>query len=143
MARKEERPDDLEISWDNLQVRILIIAPSILRSTLGLVNKINYPVDLIEVKRWVEGDNQFMLVNKLEEEEKVSKAKPVSGLQNYDEMFYKTQYNSKSAEHFMRYIRQVEKLVHSEVWNGGRSSDYKLRFDFSFDIVTVCHEKPA
>ena len=27
--------------------------------------------------------------------------------------------------------------------NGGRSSDYKLSFDLSFDIVTVCHEKPA
>lgn len=113
---KEERPDDLEISWDSLQVRILIIAPSILRSTLDLVNKINYPVDLIEVKRWVEGDNQFMLVNKLEEEEKVSRAKPVSGLLNYDEAFYKSQYNNKSAEHFMRYIREVEKLVQSQGW---------------------------
>lgn len=113
---KEDRPDDLEISWDTLQVRILIIAPSILRSTLGLVNKINYPVDLIEVKRWVEGDNQFMLVNRLEDEEKVSRAKPISGLQNYDEAFYKSQYNSKSAEHFMRYIREVEKLVQGQGW---------------------------
>ena len=25
----------------------------------------------------------------------------------------------------------------------GRSSDYKLRFGFSFDTVTICHEKPA
>jgi hypothetical protein len=57
-----------------------------------------------------------MLVNKLEEVEKVSKAKPVSGLQHYDEMFYKGHYNSKSAEHFIRYIREVEKLVHSEKW---------------------------
>lgn len=47
----EDKPDDIEINWDKLQVRILIIAPTIRRSTLDLVNRINYPVDPIEVKR--------------------------------------------------------------------------------------------
>lgn len=113
---KEEKPDDLEIGWDSLQVRILIIAPSIHRSTLGLVNKINYQIDLIEVKRWVEGNNQFMLVNKLEDEDKEGRIKPVSGLQTYNESFYKSHYNKKSAESFMEYIREVEKLVQSQGW---------------------------
>jgi hypothetical protein len=76
----ESKPDDLSISWDNFQVRIIVIAPNILRSTLDIVNKINYSVDLIEVKRWVEGENQLLLVNKLEEEKRVQ-PKPVSGLQ--------------------------------------------------------------
>ncbi|MDL1971455.1 MAG: hypothetical protein LWW94_10950, partial [Candidatus Desulfofervidaceae bacterium] len=40
----ENKPDDLSISWDNFQVRIIVIAPSILRSTLDIVEKINYPV---------------------------------------------------------------------------------------------------
>jgi len=100
----ENKPDDLAISWDNFQVRIIVIAPNILRSTLDIVNKINYPVDLIEVKRWVEGDNQFLLMNKLEEESK-TRPKPVSGLQMYDEEFYRKQYNRKSAEEFLRYIK--------------------------------------
>src|SRR5258706_2557626 len=47
----ENKPDDLSISWDDIQVRILVIAPSILRSTMDIVEKINYPVDLIEVTR--------------------------------------------------------------------------------------------
>jgi len=59
----ENKPDDLSTSWDSFQVRIIVIAPTILRSTLDVVNKINYPVDLIEIKRWVEGGNQFLLVN--------------------------------------------------------------------------------
>jgi len=58
-------PDDIIPEWDRLQVRILVIAPSILGSTLNLVDKINYAVDLIEVKRWVEGKNEILLVNKL------------------------------------------------------------------------------
>ena len=69
----DNKPDDLQINWDNFQVRILIIAPSILRSTLGIVEKINYSVDLIEVKRWMEGDNQLLLVDRLEQEEKKSR----------------------------------------------------------------------
>jgi len=112
----ENKPDDLAISWDNFQVRIIVIAPNILRSTLDIVNKINYPVDLIEVKRWVEGDNQFLLMNKLEEESK-TRPKPVSGLQMYDEEFYRKQYNRKSAEEFLRYIKAVEKIIKQKEWD--------------------------
>lgn len=112
----ENRPDELSISWDDFQVRIIVIAPSIHKSTLDIVNKINYPVDLIEVKRWIEEDNQLLLVNKLEEEEKV-KPSPVAGLENYDEEFYKRNYNKKSAEQFLKYIKDVEKLIKSKGWN--------------------------
>jgi hypothetical protein len=112
----DNKPDDLHINWDSFQVRILIIAPSILRSTLGIVEKINYDVDLIEVKRWVEGDNQLLLVDKLEQEEKRSKTKTVSGLQNYDEDFYKSNYNKQSAVQFIKYTKELEKLVKRRGW---------------------------
>jgi len=111
----ENKPDDLAISWDSFQVRIIVIAPNILRSTLDIVNRINYPVDLIEIKRWVEDDNQLLLVNKLEEEIK-SKSKPVSGLQIYDEDFYKKEYNRKSAEEFLKYIKEVETIIKEKRW---------------------------
>jgi hypothetical protein len=50
----ENKPENLKLSQVP-EVRVLVIAPTILRSTLAVVNKINYKVDLIEVKRWVEG----------------------------------------------------------------------------------------
>ena len=111
----ENKPDDLTISWDNFQVRIIVIAPNILRSTLDIVNKINYPVDLIEVKRWVEEDNQLLLVNKLEEEIR-HRPKPVTGLQVYDAEFYKKQYNKKRAVEFLKYVDAVEKLIREKGW---------------------------
>ncbi len=112
----DNKPDDLQINWDNFQVRILIIAPSILRSTLGIVGKINYPVDLIEVKRWVEGDSQLLLVDKLEQEEKRARTKVVTGLQTYDEAFYKRNYNKQSAEAFLKYTNELEKLIIQRGW---------------------------
>jgi len=113
----EDKPDSLTISWESFQVRIIILAPKIFLSTLEIVEKINYPVDLIEVTRWVEGDNQLLLVNKLEMEKKKGKIRPVSGLQNYDEEFYKSQYNKESAKSFLNYVREVEKLVKDKGWN--------------------------
>jgi len=97
----KNRPDNISISWDNLQARILIIAPSIHRSTLDIVEKIRYPVDLIEVKRWTEGDNEILLVNKLEPESKPHR--PIGGQEVYDEAFYRSMYNNQSVDQFLKH----------------------------------------
>jgi hypothetical protein len=112
----DNKPDDLQINWDTFQVRIIIIAPSILRSTLAIVEKINYDVELIEVKRWVEGENQLLLLDTLEQEEKKTKSKIVRGLQNYDEAFYLRNYNKQSAEQFLKYVKELERLVAQRGW---------------------------
>jgi hypothetical protein len=112
----DNRPDDITVSWESLQVRILVIAPSILRSTLDLVDKINYTVDLIEVKRWVEGENEILLVNKLEPEPR-KPTKPVSGQPTYNEAFYKTIYNNASVDQFLRYAADLEQYVKKQGWD--------------------------
>jgi hypothetical protein len=88
----ENKPEDITISWDNYDIRIIVLAPEILKSTLDIVNKINYAVDLIEVKRWKEGDNHLILVNQLAKEQKIP-SRPSSGLEIYDEAFYTKNYN--------------------------------------------------
>ena len=112
----EKKPDELSISWDDFQVRIIIIAPNILKSTLDIVEKINYPVDLIEIKRWIDGDNQLLLVNKLEDEKRI-KPKTVSGLPPaYDKEFYKKEFNKESAKEFMKYTKEIESIVKERGW---------------------------
>ena len=69
------KPDDSQC-WDDYEVRIIVIAPDILRSTLISLTGLLTPVDLIEVKRWMDGDNELLLVNKLEQEKK-NKVRPV------------------------------------------------------------------
>lgn len=113
----DNKPDDIAISWDSFQVRIIVISPSILRSTLDIVDKINYPVDLIEVKRWVEDKNSLYLVNKLEADPKATRIKPTSGMQIYDEEFYKKEYNKKSAVEFIKYAKDLENFVAEKDWN--------------------------
>lgn len=113
----EDKPEDIEVNWDNLEVRILVIAPTICRSTLVVGKRVTYPMDLIEVKRWVEGTNEFLLVNQLEPEREKNRARPVSGARNYDEAFYKSERNPKSVDEFFRYARELEALVRKRNWN--------------------------
>lgn len=112
----ENKPDTLSISWDSFQVRIIVIAPKILRSTLDIVEKINYAVDLVEVNRWAEGDNFFFLVSRLEPEKKAAKTKPVTGLPTYDEEFYKREFNKNSAVQFVKYSKELGDLVKAQGW---------------------------
>lgn len=137
----ESRPDDITVSWDNIQVRILVIAPSILRSTLDLVDKINYPVDLIEVKRWVEGENEILLLNKLEPEPR-KPTKPTSGQPVYDEAFYRTIYNTNSVDQFLRYCAEVAGLVKKRGWGleqkfNKQSCGFKAGFFNAFGVKWI------
>ncbi len=110
------RPKDLAVTWDSFQVRIIVVAPTILPSTVTLADKINYPIDLIEISRWIDGENQLLLVNRLEPEKK-KPSKPAAGLGTYDETFYKTEYNPESAILFLKLADDVLSLVEKKGWN--------------------------
>lgn len=110
-----EQPEDVTISFDHYEVRIIVIAPSIDRSTLGLVGKINYPVDHIEVKRWSEGEKEFLLVNRLEPEVP-PKVRPVHGLGTYDRGFYEEHYNKASVDHFFHYVDEAVVFIRKNGW---------------------------
>ncbi|MBI1955846.1 MAG: hypothetical protein HYS38_05585 [Acidobacteria bacterium] len=110
-----EPPEDVSISFERYEVRIIIIAPSIDRSTLGLAGKINYQVDLIEIKRWSEDGNQFLLVNRLEPEGP-ARVRPVHGLGSYDRQFYEEHYNKTSVDHFLRYVDETTAFIRKNGW---------------------------
>jgi hypothetical protein len=138
----DNKPEDISISWDECEVRILVIAPKILQSTLELVDKINYNVDLIEVKRWVDDDNQLLLVNKLEPEKDYKKSKPVSGLEVYDEEFYKKERNLNSVKEYMKYTRDIDKIIKANNWQlemkyNKHYCGYKTGFFNAFGIKWV------
>lgn len=112
----EEKPDDIPIAWESLEVKIIVIAPTILRSTMDIVEKINYEVDLIEVKRWVEAQEDIYFVHKLDIEEKPFRITPVKGRGKYDADYYKKEYNKQTAIHFLKYIKIIEEMIRKNGW---------------------------
>ena len=119
-----DKPDDIEINWDDLGVRILVIAPSIHRSTLDLVNRITYPVELIEVKRWVEGQNAFLFVNKLEPDAVINRRRPVSGARTYDADALRASIGVHN--HLRRLVRDLYALRQATPWKVPTSELYVM-----------------
>lgn len=109
-AEAKHRPEDIEIEWDNIDIRIIVLAPSIKLSVPRLLRKINYNVELIEVRRFVIGNKESILLNKLEAEPD-TRTRSVKGLEVYDKEFYKQQRNSKSVDEFYRIINEIDKIV--------------------------------
>lgn len=111
----KNKPNNISIKWDHPKVRILIIAPSILKSTLDHVNRIDYVTDLIEVKRWRDGEDQIIFLHSLEDEER-PRTKPVTGQETYDDEFYLHHKNKQSAQAFLDYTKEIDSFVKSKGW---------------------------
>ena len=136
----EDKNEDFEIDWDDVEVRIVIIAPKILNSTLEFVNKINYEVDLIEVRQFVDNENQFLFLNKLEADQNPKKIKPTRGLTDYNEESYKKIYNPNSVPEFLRYTKEISKIIETKKWDLEIKYNKKYcTFKFGFSNIFGVH----
>jgi len=111
----QNRPDDRVIDWDNLEVRVLVVAPSIDRATLEHVNKINYQVELIEIARWMSGRDSWLLVNRLEPLP-IKKKRPVSGLKIYDRAVYEQSHNPEAVRAFLQVCDDLQSIATKRNW---------------------------
>jgi hypothetical protein len=64
----KQKPEDIEIDWDNMDVRVVLIAPSFKSTVPRMAGKIGYPIDLVQVRRYGFEGEEFLLVEVLEEE---------------------------------------------------------------------------
>jgi len=111
----QNRPDDRTIDWDGLEVRVLVVAPSIDRATLAHVNKIDYQVDLIEITRWTSGRDTWLLVDRLDPLP-LKKIKPVSGLAIYDRAFYEENHHSDAVRAFLKACDDIAAIAAKRAW---------------------------
>ena len=129
------RPEDIDIAWGNLTVRIVIIAPNLPPRVLRLANKINYPVDLLEIKRFsIEGD-EFILINQLEPEPG-PKIGITRGQEVYDRDFYLKNCNKASVPKFFETIEHVDKVVRDKNWKlEKKMNKYYVTYKYGFPQV--------
>jgi len=63
----KRKPEEIEIDWDNLDIRLVLIAPSFKETVPRMIGKIGYPVDLVRVRRYSFEGEEFILVEVLED----------------------------------------------------------------------------
>lgn len=112
---RDDTTDEIEIDWDTYTVRIIIIAPKIDQSTLTMINRIRYDVDLIEITRWQEKNNEFLLVNNMKPAIE-KRSRTTKGLTTYDQSFYEGTRNKQSVKEFLKYCRETEKIIKRKKW---------------------------
>lgn len=131
-----EQKNRPEFDWEKpYNIKIAIIGPSFRLSVQKSVNKINYPVDLIEFKKFTDGTNNYIFLNQLiTEEEKITR--PVSTVREYSLEYYKQHRNPKSAEQFWALAKRIEKYIKEKGWNLKRSNtSFYISFKYGFPIV--------
>jgi hypothetical protein len=113
----KNRPEDaVPPDWDNLEIRVMVLAPSIKQSVPRLLKILNCRVDLIEVRRFSVGHEELLLLNRLEEEPE-AKTKSAHGMEVYDKEYYNEHNNPKSVDIFFKVVDEVEALVRRKGWN--------------------------
>lgn len=111
----KDRPDEMEIDWDHLQIRLIVLAPSIKLTVPRLVKKLGYTVDLIEIKKFVLGSDEIVFVNQLESPEEERRGTTKS-MQVYDKEFYKERRNLRSVDAFFDLEADLERIVVKKGW---------------------------
>lgn len=131
----KDKPENISINWDALNIKIVIIAPSIKISVLRTINKINYEVELLEINKFAVDGNEFVLVNKLEPEN-IKAPRVTKGLGVYDKKYYLEYYNNASVDVFFHTIHQIEKLVKGKGWKlDVKYNQSYVSFKYGFPIV--------
>jgi len=131
----ENKPDDINISWNNLSVKILVIAPSVSPRVLRLTNKINYPVSFLEIKKFKIEKDEFILTNQFEPELE-SKPSVTKGMEVYDMDFYLKNRNKTSVPKFFETIEIVDKIVNEKHWNlEKKMNKFYVSYKYGYPIV--------
>ncbi len=111
----KNRPEDIEINWDGLELRVLIIGPAFRSNVLRMSYKLNYAVKLLRVKRFVTENEEFILVDQLEEQPEV-RVVTTKARQAYDATFYSQEHGKEAADEFLRAVGQAEAVIKKHGW---------------------------
>lgn len=139
---QKDKPEDFAFDWEKeFSIKIMIIGPSFKPSIQKLINRITYPVELIEFKKFNDGTNDYVFLNKLIVEEQKA-ARPISTVREYDQEFYKKHYNPRSAKEFWKLCNHIEGYIRTKGWNLTRSNNkgyisFKYGFPIAFGVTFI------
>jgi hypothetical protein len=130
----ESDQEGVEPEWDNLQIRIIIVAPEIKSHLAKFMSKIGYPVDLLEIKKFNIRKDEFIVINKIEANEFT--AKPVHGKKNYDIAYYAKGHNKETVQKMEQVIKRTEGHIRKNGWElETKYNQGYIGFKYGFPLV--------
>src|SRR3989344_2369763 len=116
---KREKQESFEFDWNQKpSIRILIVAPSFNQDVRKLIGKVNYEIELIELKKFSDEKNDFIFVNQLENQKgRTYKASTLKYSGEYGEAFYNSEHNITSVPPFMQVAKTMEDYIKNKRWS--------------------------
>lgn len=111
----KQKPEDIEIDWDKLDIRVILIAPSFKATVPRMASKMGYSIDLIQVQRYCFEEEEFLLVEFLED--KPIKAGPTTVRGTWDWDFYESEHGKEATAQFRQAVEAIAALVVREGWD--------------------------
>lgn len=135
----KQKPEDISIDWDNMDLRVILIAPSFKRNVLRMAGKIGYPVDLVQIQRYCAEDHEFLLVEVLEDEQK-PKAGVTTVKQDWDWEYYESEHGKDATAQFRAAVEALERFVQKQGWDlpynlNKYSAGFKLGNKVVFEVA--------
>lgn len=113
----QNKPEDIEIEWDNLEIRVIIVAPAFSQSLPRMATKIGYPIELVKIQRFgFEEKEEFLIVDIIEEQpsQRVTSTK-VMGDWTWE--FYEKEHGKDAVANFHRAVDELDEFVQKSKWN--------------------------
>jgi len=112
----KDRPEEIEIDWDNVDVRIILIAPAFKETVPRMAGKIGYDIDLVRIRRYGFEEDEFLLVETLGEA-----PGPRPGItkvaREWDWDYYESEHGKEATAQFRRAVEAIDALVRQEGWD--------------------------
>jgi len=111
----KKRPEEIELDWDNLNIRIILIAPSFKSTVPRMAAKIGYPIDLIQVRRYRHEEEEFLIVEALEEKPG-PKATTTKVMREWSWEFYESEHGKEATAQFRRVVEALDQFAKKQGW---------------------------
>lgn len=111
----KKKPEGTELDWENLDIRIILIAPSFKTAVPRMAGKIGYPVDLVQIRRYCFEEQEFLAVEVLESKplRKVGVTKPAG---EWDWDFYESEHGKEATAQFRSAVEAISALATEQGW---------------------------
>lgn len=112
----KDKPDDVQIDWDSIQLRVIVIAPSFQPNVLKMTSKIGYPVDLIQIQRFSFDNDEFIIVETLEDTI-TRKPTVTTTTQDWTWEYYEENHGKALTNEFRKFVEVLDRFAKGKGWN--------------------------
>ena len=113
----DERPEEMEVDWDNADVRIVVVGPHFATNVQHMSNRINYDIELLRFTRFADEETgeTFILAERLEPEER-RRVKTAKGQREWGREYYEEEHGEDATGEMYDMAEEILNIVEERGW---------------------------